>query len=78
MTDKDPTTAGTVRLAIERDIFNGDLAPEMPWKKRDWQRGSACRVRRCARPSRSLCRLDSSLNAHINAPSSLNSTPGPC
>ena len=27
MTDKDPTTAGTVRLAIERDIFNGDLAP---------------------------------------------------
>ena len=27
MTDKDPTQAGTVRLAIERDIFNGLLAP---------------------------------------------------
>ena len=27
MTDKDPTQAGTVRLAIEREIFNGLLAP---------------------------------------------------
>ena len=27
MTDKDPTQAGNVRLAIEREIFNGLLAP---------------------------------------------------
>ena len=46
MTDRDLTQADTVRLAIEREIFGGQLAPGRP------RRGSLSQsIRRVTNPS---------------------------
>ena len=52
MTDKDPTQAGTVRLAIEREIFNGLLAPAMRLRRGDSLVASAYPGRPSERPLR--------------------------